>query len=207
MNDKPPQSLTAKKRNAILTAALTEFEARGFRETSMDRIAKTAGVSKRTVYNHFSSKEQLFGAIAAELIERVKHVSDYPYDSQQAVDTQLREIGAQILDMLASGCFLNLARVTVGELMRSPEMGRKTHELMRKGQNGLARWLSEANDDGRLAIEDPSWASDQFLGLIKTFALWPQIIGRQPVPDETTRERILDSAVVMFIGQYRPTVD
>ena len=59
--------LTDRKRAAILEAAVAEFRSNGFEVTSMDRIAETAGVSKRTVYNHFPSKEALFAEILTQL--------------------------------------------------------------------------------------------------------------------------------------------
>ncbi|MET0129737.1 MAG: helix-turn-helix domain-containing protein, partial [Stenotrophomonas chelatiphaga] len=64
-----PTRLTDRKRAAILDAAVAEFRAFGFAGTSMDRIAATAEVSKRTVYNHFASKDELFTAILWQLFE------------------------------------------------------------------------------------------------------------------------------------------
>lgn len=199
----PPARQSTLKRAAILSAALDEFEARGYRETSMDRIAASAGVSKRTVYNHFRSKEQLFEAIAAELIERVQEVSQRPYDPAQPLKAQLEAIGGQVLDMLASPSFLTLARVTLAELIRSPELARRTYGLFRARQTGLARWLADASADGRLAVPEPDRAADQFMGLVNAFALWPQLLGGQPVPDATERARILQPAVAMLLRQYR----
>ena len=51
-----PLKLTDRKRQAVVDAAIAEFRASGFEATSMDKIAATAGVSKRTVYNHFPVK-------------------------------------------------------------------------------------------------------------------------------------------------------
>jgi TetR/AcrR family transcriptional regulator of autoinduction and epiphytic fitness len=199
----PPARQSTLKRAAILSAALDEFEARGYRETSMDRIAASAGVSKRTVYNHFRSKEQLFEAIAAELIERVQEVSQRPYDPAQPLTAQLEAIGGQVLDMLASPSFLTLARVTLAELIRSPELARRTYGLFRARQTGLARWLADASADGRLAVPEPERVADQFMGLLNAFALWPQLLGGQPVPDAAERARILQPAVAMLLRQYR----
>jgi len=191
---------TQQKRTAILSAALVEFETRGYRETSMDRIAATAGVSKRTVYNHFASKERLFEAIAAQLIERVQDLGDHAYDPHRPPAHQLRDIGGQILDMLATPSFLSLAKVTLVELIRSPTLAAKTYQLFRERQTGVARWLAAATADGLLAVDDPVWAADQFLGLINAFALWPQLLGGQPVPDAQQRERILDTTLSMFLA-------
>ena len=73
-----PQRLTDRKREAIIQAAIAEFRTNGFEVTSMDKIAATAGVSKRTVYNHFPSKDELFAAILRQLWERSTALGDRP---------------------------------------------------------------------------------------------------------------------------------
>src|SRR5207244_10069839 len=50
----------AERRDAILTAALDEFAARGFAATRLDDVAKRAGVAKGTIYLYFADKETLF---------------------------------------------------------------------------------------------------------------------------------------------------
>ena len=57
-----PTRLTDRKRSAILVAAADQFRVHGYETASMDAIAALAQVSKRTVYNHFSSKEDLIAA-------------------------------------------------------------------------------------------------------------------------------------------------
>ena len=198
------QTISEQKREAVLAAALTEFGENGFKDTSMDRVAASAGVSKRTVYNHFPSKQALFDAIAEQLVARAQRGSELPYDRMSPLEAQLRKIARQVLMMLTSDSFIALARVTLVEVIRSPELGRRTYELFRQRQTGLADWLEEAARDGRLAIDDPVWAADQFFGLIKSFAFWPQIIGGQPAPGEVDRERIVDSTVAMFLAAHGP---
>ena len=61
------KKLTELKREDIIQAAVSEFIANGFSATSMDRIAATAQVSKRTVYNHFENKEALFQVITKNI--------------------------------------------------------------------------------------------------------------------------------------------
>jgi len=47
------------KREVIVAAALRLFYRHGFNATGIERIIKEAGVSKKTLYNHFKSKEEL----------------------------------------------------------------------------------------------------------------------------------------------------
>ena len=67
----------------------------------MDRIAATARVSKRTVYNHFASKEKLFQAITQELCDRVMLVSEHTYDPAIPIKTQLHAIAEQEIALLS----------------------------------------------------------------------------------------------------------
>lgn len=68
--------LTAEeRRTAILDAALTAFSQKGYHATSLDDIAREAGVSKALIYEHFASKQELHGDLIArnarELTQRV----------------------------------------------------------------------------------------------------------------------------------------
>jgi AcrR family transcriptional regulator len=51
------------RRDVILAAAVRAFAAEGYDETSMDRIAARAKVSKPVLYDHFPSKQALFLAV------------------------------------------------------------------------------------------------------------------------------------------------
>ena len=74
----PPtrRRLTAEERRAgILDAALAVFSARGYHASSIDDIAREAGISKALIYEHFDSKQSLYGDLleqnANELFERL----------------------------------------------------------------------------------------------------------------------------------------
>ena len=65
----------ADRREAILDAARSAFAERGFHETSLDSVAERAGVSKALLYEHFSSKRELYVSMLEmhvhELVERI----------------------------------------------------------------------------------------------------------------------------------------
>lgn len=65
----PRESKPTPKAEQILQGAMQEFLEHGYADTSMARIAATAGVSKETLYSYFKSKENLFAAI----VERIAH--------------------------------------------------------------------------------------------------------------------------------------
>lgn len=63
MNDQPPPNLRSRReaqtRAELLAAAIPLFTSQGFEETTMAEVAEAAGVSRRTAYRHFPSKEDL----------------------------------------------------------------------------------------------------------------------------------------------------
>jgi len=57
---------SAQTRHRILEAAYRLFYRRGFLRSGVDAVAEAAGVTKRTLYNHFPSKDALIAAVLAE---------------------------------------------------------------------------------------------------------------------------------------------
>lgn len=65
-----PMSRSEQKKQQVLVAAIDLFCRQGFPHTSMDEVAKQAGVSKQTVYSHYGSKDDLFvAAIESKCVE------------------------------------------------------------------------------------------------------------------------------------------
>jgi AcrR family transcriptional regulator len=68
---KRPRGGLADKRRAILAGALTVFARDGYTRASIDAISTEAGVSTRTIYNHFQDKTDLFQTVIQESATRV----------------------------------------------------------------------------------------------------------------------------------------
>jgi TetR/AcrR family transcriptional regulator, mexJK operon transcriptional repressor len=62
--------MTVLHRERVLRAATNSFLAHGYR-SSVDEIARRAGVAKQTVYQHFANKDELFKAVAGDLAKRI----------------------------------------------------------------------------------------------------------------------------------------
>lgn len=196
------KKLTELKREDIIEAAAKEFKTSGFRATSMDRIAATAQVSKRTVYNHFASKDVLFQAITQELCDRAMQVSEYPYNPEIPVRDQLQTIARQEISLLCSAEFLDMVKMITSESLASPDLTRANFENFQDTGIGVVKWIIEACKDGKLTLTDPVMAGKQFLALIESFALWPQLYGVKPIPKKQEQQIIIDSAVEMFLSRY-----
>lgn len=190
------------KRASIIEAAISEFHARGFLATSMDAIAERAGVSKRTIYNHFKNKDELFRTISTEACRRVIELHVEPYEADQPLEAQLAKIAQQRLDLMGSPDFQKLVGVTVAERVRRPQIAAEAFSEIEKGEFGPTAWFREATADGRLAVDDPVRASKQFVAQLKEFAFWPQLFGISPPLDAEGRERVAGEAVRMILARY-----
>ncbi|AMT90373.1 TetR/AcrR family transcriptional regulator [Pseudomonas glycinis] len=198
-----PQRLTDRKREAIIQAAIAEFRAHGFEITSMDKIAATAGVSKRTVYNHFPSKEELFAEILNQLWARIIAEPSVSYDREQPLHEQLRLMLREKVQMMADENFLTLARVAIAATIHSPERAQNMIERMGEREEGLTVWIRAAQADGRLKPVDPEFAAHQVQGLLKAFAFWPQISLGRAALDPDAQNAVAESALEMFLALYQ----
>ncbi len=197
------QKLTDRKREAILQAAIAEFHSNGFEATSMDKIAASAAVSKRTVYNHFLSKDDLFAAILGQLWDCSGAVTETAYRTDLPLRGQLMEMMQQKMRMLCDPSFMNLARVAIVEGIHSPERAQEMIARMGQREEGVSIWIQAAQQDGRLKPVAPEFASHLLQGQLKLFAFWPQLaMGQAPLP-KAEQVTVVQTAVDMFLGYYQ----
>lgn len=197
-----PQRLTDRKRAAIVEAAIEEFRAAGFEATSMDRIAARASVSKRTVYNHFPSKEALFAAILRELWDESRTNNGPAYRADEPLRPQLLELLQRKLRLLNDEAFLSLARVAIAAGIHSPERARDMVARLGEREEDLTVWIRAAAADGRLKTSDPLFAALQLQGIVKGFAFWPQVTMGQPPLSKNEQKKVAESAADMFLARY-----
>jgi TetR/AcrR family transcriptional regulator of autoinduction and epiphytic fitness len=196
------QRLTDRKRAAIINAAIEEFLAAGYDATSMDRIAARASVSKRTVYNHFPSKEALFAAILHQLWDASQSADAPTYRSNEPLRAQLLELLGRKLRLLNDESFLSLARVAIAAGIHSPERARDMVARLGEREEDLTVWIRAAAADGRLKTDNPLLAALQMQALVKAFAFWPQVtMGQAPLGDEEQKQ-VAESAADMFLARY-----
>jgi TetR/AcrR family transcriptional regulator of autoinduction and epiphytic fitness len=197
-----PSRLTDRKRQAILKAAAEQFRAHGFEATSVDKIAAAAGVSKRTIYNHFPGKEELFAETLVQLFQSGAAALELAYQSGRGLREQLTELLALKMRTLADRDFIDLARVAIAEAIHAPERARAVFARLGEREEGLTVWIRAAQADGKLKPGDPAFASTVLQGQLKTFAFWPQVtLGAAPLPADE-QARVIDASVAMFLAYF-----
>jgi len=156
------------KAESILAAAKRNFLASGFGAVSMDTIAREAGVSKATVYAHFSGKEELFGAvIGRECERRFADLSLSELDPRD-VRTSLTTLARRFLDLLLSPDAIALHRIILGEVTRFPALGEVFwHAGPERNLAQIEGFMRSAAAAGSLTLPDTRLAAEQFVGLVR----------------------------------------
>lgn len=192
---------TSKKRASILDAAVQVFVDEGYESASMDRIAARASASKRTVYNHFESKEILFEAVIERFTSRSSEATQILYDPAAELEDQLRAFIDAKLAIAAEPSQLGLMRVAIQALVRDPESARDYFNRYEEENRALATWLLEARGDGRLDIADATLSATIFWSMVSGAISWPQILtGSQ---DERWLELLKDEIIQTFLSRYQ----
>jgi TetR/AcrR family transcriptional regulator of autoinduction and epiphytic fitness len=166
---------TGQKRESIIAAAMEEFRDRGYDGGSMDRIAEIAGASKRTVYNHFPSKGELFQAVIDRFASQLHSLKLIRYDAARSLEEQLSEFADAELAVVEDPSWMGFIKVLLTVFMRDPELARKAVSRHNAGENPMTAWMREAARDGRLAIEDPSLAARVFSAMLSGAFTWPAV--------------------------------
>jgi len=198
-----PQRLTDRKREAIVRAAIIEFRANGFDATSVDQVAARADVSKRTLYNHFPSKDELFAEILRVVLQGSgSRQAALPYRADAPLRAQLLELLMQKMATLTDESFIDLARVGLAAVIHSPERAQEMVSRLREKEGSLLGWIRAAQKDGRLKPGDTSLATQQLESLIKGVAFWPQVTMSQPRLTSREQRKVASASVDLFLSHY-----
>lgn len=200
-----PELDSLPKRDLILQAGTAMFLEHGYGATSMDAIAKRAGVSKQTIYNHFSSKEVLFAAIIDSQCRcKIRPVLMGEF-VDQPVDVVLITLAARILDTIMAEETLALFRLVLAELVRFPELGRVFYSSGPAANlQALTDYLALQHSRGIITAEYPATAADHFISLVRGEFYLRALLGVVVPPDQATLDQFITTAVATFLRAYAP---
>lgn len=202
MNIGRPKDLVKKKK--ILEAAKQLFLKQGFHGSSMNQIAKEAGVTKLTVYNHFQDKESLFTCAIEETCEELIN----------AQPIQLNE-NSNFLEVLNQVCRLIL------QIVNLPEAIKLEHLLLELAaeQNPLAQpfynashhrlfvmwtvFFTQAAQYGFIQQDDPKNQTGILLSLLLGHRHHEILLGIKNIPTEAEKIQIVDQAIELFMMKYK----
>ncbi|HEY0281532.1 MAG TPA: TetR/AcrR family transcriptional regulator [Rhizomicrobium sp.] len=212
--DNPKAALMTRKRAVIVDAALKAFLASGYAEASVNQIAAAAGVSIKTLYRHFESKDDLFSAVMQAACGKMPETGspgDDPepppawYDAPPS--EALPQAGEEYLRHILSQDQLALYRVVTRDAHRFPELGRRYLQETAGGRDAkFAGYLDLWAEREGWVIHDKRAAAQVFAGLLKARMFDDVLLGlRQPSDAEIAaqaRHAALSMLLLMKDGRF-----
>ncbi len=192
-----------RKFEQVLEGARTVFMKDGFEGASVDDIARTAGVSKATLYSYFPDKRLLFVEVAkGECLRQAEHALDL-IDTDAPPRDVLRDAGSRIIAFLTSELGRSVLSLCAAEAQRFPELG---CEFYASGpglvRDKLAEYLADATAAGLFEIDDFTFAADQYSELCKSYYFPRLLCAVQVEFSQEELDRVLTGAVDMFMARY-----
>ncbi len=188
-------------REAIVEAATRLFLERGFGSVSMDELAEAAGVARRTLYNQFTSKEEIFREMLLRVSGQLEDAFPPGIETQGDVEEVLRLVARMILELHTHPEYLGFLRMVVADSRQFPWIAEEFAAVMDPQTERLARYLAHLTAMGILNCRNPMLAAHQFMGVLNEFSLWPLMIGRKNAAVPT--EEIVEETIEMFLQHYR----
>ena len=172
VTDPPEQSERSldRRHREIREAAIGAFLASGYDGTTMEEIAVRAGVSKQTVYKHFTDKQHLFADIVLsttdDMSDLIGIVADkLPSTTDLAKD--LTSLAETFLVALMQPRVLRLRRLVITSADRFPEISSAWYEKgFERVLAALATSFRALADRELLAIDDATAAAEHFVGML-----------------------------------------
>jgi len=192
---------TSRKRESILNGAMQVFTEMGYDNASMDRIAEVAGVSKRTVYNHFANKENLFQEVIARFLKEQRVLKQIDYDPAKSLEEQLTAFANAELFLINSPARLGLSRVLTSVFIRDIDYARETRMKYESPHEPFIRWLIAAHEDNKLHIDNPVLAARVFYAMIEGALTWPALF--QHGIDVEAAKPFMAELILTFLTRYR----
>lgn len=201
----PGRPKDLEKRAAILAAAARLFIDRGYDATSMDAVAAEAGVSKLTVYNHFSDKENLFREAVAFVGEKYLPHDVFVADRQAPVRDQLHAIARAFLALVLSPESQAVHRMMAADARLSGQLGPMFYDAgPRRVLDQFQAFLAGSVAAGELDVPDLARAAEHFFVLLKGEALNRILWGCPGYCSHGDSEAHVDSVIDLFLRAYGP---
>ncbi len=203
---RPCQIAEPERRERLLEAAETSFLDMGYAAASMDDIAHRAGMSKKTLYRLFQTKESLFAAVVAArraVLEAMIAGNDCAGDKDPAevLCCYLGKVARFVLSPRQAALY----RLVIAESLRAPELA---HAFYREGpckvRERLEAWLSSQHRAGSLHVPDVERDAGMLCSMAIAELQMRLLVGELRMPEPELIDANVERAVKVFLEGARP---
>jgi AcrR family transcriptional regulator len=190
----------AERRRQLIVAAADLFLHKGYHATTMDDVARCAGMSKKTVYQVFSSKSELLDALLSDWFA--------PFTAPIETDGQpprqlLTDALLRFANYALSERQVLLMRLLIAETSLSEDIAAALdRQCMGRGKGALEQWLTAQAAAGVLKIDDPKEVSNMLFFTVVGDFLLRLLPRKHPEPTDDEIAARIEHTVAVFFRQF-----
>jgi AcrR family transcriptional regulator len=202
---KPERMEAGARREQIVAAALKTFSRLRYRGATKPELARGAGISEVTLFRHFPSKEDLFGAVldTYSILPVLKSELEHP-EPDKDVHATLRRLGRQFLGIMKAR--KDVIRLMLAEAATNP---RQAQMLFRQGPGrfleGAEKMLSGLRRKGAIRPVDVPLAARALLGVHLAYMLMNEVFGKAG-GGEASLDKAADEISTLLWQGLRPEI-
>ena len=202
---RPRQLDEGVRRERLVAAAEHVFVEMGYGAANMDGIARRAGMSKKTIYQVFETKQELFAAVIDSRRDALAAmIEGEASDDSRPPEEVLGQFLGQIARFILAPRQAALYRLAVSESQRAPELANAFYrEGSTKVCSPLTEWLALQHARGVLDVPDPTSAGKMLFYMAIAELQMRLLIGECREPDEAMIEERVECAVRLFLDGAR----
>jgi AcrR family transcriptional regulator len=201
---RPPLRSDEETRALILQTARHEFSHHGYAATSMEQVARSAGVSTKTLYRLLPNKAALFEAMVTERIDAFVSVVRLRACDGSDVEAALAEALLVCAELMLDGEVIALQRVILADSDKLPDIAETFfRRAITRTQETLANWLRAQQKRGTIELDDADVAAGMLLGMLAFAPQRSVMFGHRPAPTRDERAQRAQTCARLFLSGCR----
>jgi AcrR family transcriptional regulator len=195
---RPPALAHCKRRDKILKAACTVLSAHGYHAASMDKVAHESGMSKKTLYQIFPSKQGLFEALLDERLFRAANAGNFV---DGTLEEQLSSRLIEVAKVILRDDQISLMRAIISDVSRSDDMRQILNNMLElsREHSAILIWMAEQAKSGAIVVDDAFEATRYIFGMTVGEMMLKSLLGCSLNHGPEQRDAFIRKAVRIFL--------
>lgn len=187
-------------RQVIYEAARQEFVDSGYAATSIETVARRAGVSTKTLYRLIPNKAALFESMVSDRLDRLVYEVNLRAADHADIEQALRAALLACADLALDQEVVTVQRMVLQEAGKFCDVAEMFYaNAIRRTEVALADWLRVQQARGLIVLDDPEEAAGMLLGMVASAPRRAAIFGNLPLPTRSQIEARVRTCAALFL--------
>lgn len=204
LRGRPQLRPDSETRQLIYEAARHEFSDNGYAATSIESVARRAGVSTKTLYRLIPNKAALFEGMTSDRIDRFLSEINLETIDHAELDEALFAALMACADLALDKEVVALQSMVLQEAGKFSELaGAFYRNGIQRAIKALADWLTAQQKRGLIEVDDVEDIAGMLLGMVADAPRRATMFGGKPLPSRKQIEARVRKCVQIFLRGYR----